>query len=101
MFWKTFVEKRENGGYQNFLLFHHLFKRLLSQDHCGKKLTGKEALENSVGKRENLANVTCLFLTMFSNLLTLYHTIPTFKNPEERAFGKIMGIGANAGILFP
>ena len=38
-------------------------------------------------------------------MLTLYHTIPTFNDPEERPFEKILGKGENAGnqhfLLFP
>ena len=39
------------------------------------------------------------------NELTLYHTIPTFNDPEEEGFENIAGKGENAGnqhfLLFP
>ena len=37
--------------------------------------------------------------------LTLYHTIPTFNDPEREPFEKLVGKGENAGnqhfVLFP
>ena len=34
-------------------------------------------------------------------LLTLYHTIPTFSNPEKVTFKSNVGKGENAGNLLP
>ena len=50
--------------------------------------------ENIVGKGENASyQHFLLFLKSFQNVssigsLTLYHTIPTFKDPKEESFGK-------------
>ena len=50
------------------------------------------------------------FPTMFSKavllvVLTPYHTIPTFNNPEKESYKNIAGMGVNAGyqhfLLFP
>ena len=42
---------------------------------------------------------------MYSDELTLYHTIPTFNDPWKEAYKNIVGKGENAGnqhlILFP
>ena len=46
-----------------------------------------------------------LFMSKNAVLVTLYHTVPTFNDPEIEAFGNIVEKGENAGnqhfLLFP
>ena len=47
----------------------------------------------------------CNFLILTEDDLSLFHTIPTFSNPENKAFENIVEKGENAGnqhfVLFP
>ena len=101
--------KGENAGYQQFLLFLQYFQMLFfsgsfkvgivwervklhhtilsSSDH-----REKNTFENSVGKEEKKYKLVFFLVSpLISNLrqsiasLTLYYTIPTFNDPEEKA----------------
>ena len=57
---ENIVGKEENGGYQHFLLFPQCFQRLFPPVRQKSSLYGKG--------------------------LTLYHTIPTFNDPDKETF---------------
>ena len=49
--------------------------------------------------------IYCVYLGRLNTTLTIYNTIPTFNDPEEKAFENIVGKEENAGnqhfLLFP